>query len=152
MEKSVREIAKRLQGDIPLTPRPFQRIGVEAGFTESEVVATVREFLAAGVIRKFGAVLSHREAGYSSNAMVVWAAPPERAADVGRILAGFREVTHCYERVPAFEGKYTVFSMIHFRGALRNEVLEEMSLKTRIGDYKVLRSLRELKKTSMVYF
>jgi len=152
MEKSIKEISKRLQGDIPLAPRPFRRIGEETGMTEAEVIASVRELLRDGIIRKFGAIVSHRQAGYSGNAMVVWAAPPERAGEVGRILAGCREVTHCYERVPPFAGKYSVFTMIHFRGTFREEVLAEMSRATGVGDFQVLRSLREFKKTSMVYF
>jgi len=114
-----------------------------------------------GIMRRFGAVLRHRDAGFSENAMVVWAVPEERCEEAGFLLASYKEITHCYERAPALEGVYNLFTMVH----LSAEDPEETSDKDRmeefvagissaigIGKYKILRSLEEFKKNSMEYF
>ena len=47
--------------------------------------------------------MRHQDLGYVANAMIVWQVPEDRIESVGRIMAGFPEVTHCYQRpvVPA---------------------------------------------------
>ena len=44
-----------------------------------------------GLMRRYAAVLRHREAGFSANAMVVWKVPPERSEEVGEIMNLTRE-------------------------------------------------------------
>jgi siroheme decarboxylase len=145
-------VARRLQGDIPLAEHPFLSIGEEIGLPEGEVLAIVNRLMSRGYIRKFGAIIRHQMAGYRDNAMVVWAAPQEQCDAIGRRLASFPEITHCYERTPAFEGRYTLFTMIHFRPGTEKELLRTMAEATALCDFKVLRSLEEFKKNSMEYF
>lgn len=146
------DVARRLQGDIPLAERPFQKIAVEIGLTEAEVLAIANGLRTQGIIRKFGAIVRHQLAGYTRNAMVVWAVPPAKLAAVGKRLASFPEITHCYERTPAFEGKYTLFTMVHFRQDADEDLLGKIAAAAGVGDYKLLRSIEEFKKISMEYF
>ncbi len=146
------DVARRLQGDIPLSDRPFQIIAEETGLTEADVLAITDRLRAQGIIRKFGAIVRHQLAGYTRNAMVVWAVPPAQLAAVGKRLASFPEITHCYERTPAFEGKYTLFTMIHFRQDANEDLLSRIAAAAGVGDYKLLKSIEEFKKISMEYF
>jgi hypothetical protein len=84
--------------------------------------------------------------------MVVWAVPTAKLAAVGKRLASFPEITHCYERTPAFEGKYTLFTMVHFRQDVSEDLLGKIAATAGVGDYKLLRSIEEFKKISMEYF
>jgi len=145
-------VARRLQESIPLAERPFQKIADEIGSTEEEVLAIAGDLRARGIIRKFGAIVRHQLAGYTHNVMVVWAVPPEQLDDVGKRLASFPEITHCYERVPAFEGKYTLFTMVHFRQDADQDLLGRIAAAAGGFDYKLLRSIEEFKKVSMEYF
>jgi DNA-binding Lrp family transcriptional regulator len=145
-------VARRLQESIPLTERPFQNIAEEVGLTEAEVLAIAGGLRERGIIRKFGAIVRHQLAGYTHNVMVVWAVPPERLDDVGKRLASFPEITHCYERFPAFEGKYTLFTMVHFRQDADRDLLGKIAAATGVDDYKLLKSIEEFKKISMEYF
>ena len=148
----VTEVARRLQGDIPIARRPFQKIADEMGLTEEEVLAIAEDLRKQGIIRKFGAIVRHQLAGYTRNAMVVWAVPPDRMDDVGKRLASFSEITHCYERRPVFEGKYTLFTMVHFRKGTDVDLLDKIAAAVEVVDYKLLRSVEEFKKISMEYF
>ena len=106
-----------------------------------------------GIIRRFGATLRHQEAGFSSNAMVAWIVPDERIEEVGETMAGFREVTHCYQRRTQRDWRYNLYTMIH--GDNRDEcyrIARRMSRHTGIDEYTLLFSEKEFKKTSMEYF
>lgn len=146
------DVARLLQGDIPLTGRPFQRIAETVGLTEEEVLSIVRGLRKRGIIRKIGAIVRHQKVGYTHNVMVVWAASPESAEAAGKALSSFAEVTHCYERTPPFDGRYNLFTMVHFRNETDEAFLRQMGLAAGIADFRVLRSVEEFKKNSMEYF
>jgi siroheme decarboxylase len=145
-------VARLIQGDIPLTGRPFQRIAEIAGMTEEEALSIARGFKTRGIIRKFGAIVRHQQVGYTNNVMVLWAVSPALAEEAGKALSGFAEVTHCYERTPPFAGRYNLFTMVHFRSRADEALLREMAAAAGIADFRVLRSLEEFKKNSMEYF
>ena len=141
-----------IQNDIPLDKRPFKKIAAAAGLGEKEVLDIIQRFMAKGVIRKFGGIIRHRQAGFKRNAMILWAVPDEKTADAGKALSAFKEVTHCYERVPPFEGRYNLFTMVHFPAGDSAELVRRLSQAAGITDYRVLESREEYKKISMEYF
>ena len=148
-----KKVISLIQGDLPLEPRPFALLAREMGISEDQFVDRVRRLKEQGIIRRFGATLRHQEAGYNSNAMVAWKVPHERVDEAGQILAKFQEVTHCYQRRPAGEWQYNLYTMIH--GSTREEcyrMVTEMSRAAGIPDYLLLFSEKEFKKTSMEYF
>jgi DNA-binding Lrp family transcriptional regulator len=152
MAKVDKKIGKSVQGDIPLAERPYRSLGEEIGLDEKTVIETVQRLLKEGTIRKFGAILRHQRAGYRRNAMVIWAVPDGETDRAGRIFSSFKEVTHCYERMPALEGRYNLFTMVHFRDQDMEWGTKKLALAAGIKDYRVLESLEEFKKTSMGYF
>lgn len=129
--------------DIPHTKTPFSDLGID--------VAEIRGDLDRKIMRRFGAVLRHQQAGFDANAMVCLAvADTERA---GMLLAEDPHVSHCYERSP-FEGfPYNVYAMFHGQSEAELEQSICSALSALNGpDHAVLTSLKELKKTSFVYF
>ena len=148
-----KQVISLIQGDLPVDPRPFDLLAKEIGITEEELVNRIRSLKEKGIIRRFGATLRHQEAGFSSNAMVAWIVPEDRIDDVGEIMAGFREVSHCYHRNPAEDWPYNLYTMVHANDedACRG-IAGEMSAKAQVQDYTLLFSRKELKKTSMEYF
>jgi DNA-binding Lrp family transcriptional regulator len=123
------------------------------GRSEKWVLVHVRKLVRKKVLRRIAAILIHRRAGFRANGMGVWEAPPTDCDRVGRIMASFPEVTHCYRR-PSFPGwPYTLYTMIH--GRTRAEcraVARRLSKATGIYRYNILFSTREFKKTSPVYY
>ena len=108
-----------------------------------------------GRLRRFSAVLRHREMGFSANGMGVWAAPGDEAAILaaGEKMAAYRAVTHCYRRPSYPDWPYNLFTMIHARTREEcNAVVEEIAKETGIADHGVLYSTKEYKKTRVQYF
>ncbi|WP_319583143.1 Lrp/AsnC family transcriptional regulator [uncultured Pseudodesulfovibrio sp.] len=140
-------------GDLPDTERPFKTIADQVGVTEDEVIDLIKGLKERKIIRRFGATLRHQKAGYGHNAMVAWRVPDSRTDEVGQIFAARPEISHCYVRRTYPEWTYNVYTMIHGeRPGHTDEVVAELEQAVGIDDHCTLKSLKELKKTSMVYF
>jgi len=146
-------LVRQLQKDLDLTQRPFQPLAGAVGLTEEELLEKARLLQAQGIMRRFAAVLHHRKAGFSANAMAVWAVPEERVEEIGRAIAAFPQVTHCYRRPSYPDWPYSIFSMIHSQTPEGcRQVAAEISRKTGIVDFDLLFSTKEYKKARVKYF
>lgn len=155
---SEREIVaiRALQRDLPLVEEPYHSIAEKfgEGLTQYDLFEMAKDFQARGVMRRYSAVLRHRSAGFSANAMGVWVIPDDRMEEVGNMMADYAAVSHCYQR-PSYppDWPFNMFSMVHGRSVEECEaVLEDISHKTGISDYTKLYSTREYKKVRVKYF
>lgn len=115
-----------IQEGLPLVSRPYAEIGRRVGMSETEVIGKLGRWIEAGVIKRLGVVVRHRELGYRANAMVVFDVPDERVGDIGRRLAAFACVTLCYRRPRRGETwPYNLFCMIHGRDRAKVEAQVE---------------------------
>ena len=148
-----RRIVAATQGGLPLCPRPYHDVAERLGLDAGEVMARLRRLLAAGVVRRIGAVPNHYALGYRANGMSVWDVPDERASELGRRVGALPFVSHCYRRPrhpPAWP--YNLFAMVHGRG--RDEVEDKVGcIAALLGEADrgraVLYSTRILKKTGL---
>lgn len=145
-------VARVIQKDIAVTKFPFKETGDFRGWPQGEVLHTIRQLLEKGFIRKFSAILRHQKAGYKKNALVVWSVPAGQVQETGKRFASFPFISHCYERKPAFENKYNIFTMLHSNDKKFSSFISEMTAATGIHDYRILESVQEYKKTSPEYF
>lgn len=142
-----------LQQDLEVVPEPFEAVAKRAGATVAEVLTVIRRLKELGIIRRFGATLRHQLSGFSANALVVWQVPDPDLERVGRRLAAYRQVSHCYARRPAPGWPYTLYSMVHGRNPEEIAgLVAEMAREVGVETYEVLFSDQELKKTTMRYF
>jgi len=142
-----------VQKEIPLVPEPWQAIATTIGASEELVLRTLGNWQQIGALRRIALLARHQKMGFQSNAMCTWDIPKERVETSGLLLAGRREITHCYERstFPGFP--YNVFAMIHSdtESSIRNLAhhLSELIAQP-LGLLFV--SVQEYKKTSLVLF
>jgi DNA-binding Lrp family transcriptional regulator len=139
-----------LSQGIPLTPQPFKIIAAKIGVSTDEVLSRLIKLKKAGVIRRFGASIKPNDVGLNANAVIAWKVPIDRITEVGTYLASFKEITHCYERLPVPERwEYNLYTVMHSR---ERETIEQMTnlLSETIGvrDYVILFSKRDLKKAT----
>jgi len=148
-----KEFVRLIQDGLRPQRDPFAAIAERLGWPEARVVEQIREWVDAGVIRRFGAVVQHQKLGYRAGGLAVFCVPPEKVDAAGETLAKHPEVSHCYRRPPLPDFPYNLFAMTHGRSeeAVRRTV-ERLAEEAGLTDYAVLFSVRELKKTSMRYF
>ncbi len=150
MDEIDKKLLKSTQDGIPIVSEPFKQIARELALPEEEVLRRLDNLLKDGVIRRFGASIGHRAIGITANAMCTWNVPEEKVETVGAIMAGFPEVTHCYERPRFPDWRYNLFTMIHAYSRDECEkIAREISIATGIKDYSILFSEREFKKTGV---
>jgi DNA-binding Lrp family transcriptional regulator len=148
-----KRIIAAIQGDMPVVAQPYAQIAHGLGIDEQQLIDVLKDLIHRGVIRRFGATLRHQKSGYTANAMTAWLVDEDRIEDVGRIMASFKEVSHCYRRDPTAEWKFNLYTMIHGKDESDcRQTAEKMARKADVQNYQLLFSRRELKKTSMKYF
>jgi siroheme decarboxylase len=157
MAKKLTALEKKLiielQGNLPDSVHPYRDIAKKIGVSEQWVLEKINIWLREGYIRRIGAILYHRRAGFKANVMTVWKVPKPKVNQVGKIMASFPEVSHCYERVTYPNWQYNLYAMIHGKTKRDCErIVTQIARKTGITDYQLLYSIREFKKQSMQYF
>ncbi len=147
------ELIKELQKDIAIVSSPFEETIKRLSMDYDEFFALANELKSAGVMRRFAAILNHRKAGFTANAMSIWSVPKEEAEEIGKKLAAFSAVSHCYLR-PSFPNwPYNLFAMVHAKTQQEcDKLIEEMAKEVNIKEYAKLYSTQEFKKQRIVYF
>ena len=73
------ELVRALQDDIELVEEPFARPAAAMGLSQERLLEEALRLQRQGHLRRFAAVLRHRQAGFTANGMAVWAVPAEEA-------------------------------------------------------------------------
>ena len=147
------EFVREFQEDLSLETHPFDVIAARLGFTVADLFAKSDEMIERRLMRRYAAVLHHRRAGFSANAMAVWNVPEDRSIEVGQAMAQHPAVTHCYERPRYDDWRFSHFTMIH--AVTRQEcedIAVDIAAETELKDFQLLYSHREYKKTRVRYF
>jgi DNA-binding Lrp family transcriptional regulator len=148
-----RRLIHHLSGDLGDSLQPLADLARQLGLAEEEVLAKVESFQARGLIRRFGFTLNHQRSGFAANALVVWRVGPARLTEVGAKLAARPQVSHCYQRRTAPDWPYDRYPLVHAGSRAELErTVAEMAAAAGVDDWRVLESLKELKKTSLRYF
>ena len=152
-DREQKELVRLIQDDLPVVAEPFAEAAERLNWPHERVVKQVAEWLQQGVIRRFGAVVQHRRLGFRANGMAVFRVASDRIDALGRRLAEYGEVSHCYRRLPPPDFNYNLFAMIHGRSETQvREFVDNIARELGVEDYQVLFSIAEYKKISMRYF
>jgi len=146
-------LVRALQGGLPRVPRPYHAIAAQLGLPADVVIARIEAMLAAGAIRRIGAVPNHYRLGWTANGMSVWDVDDARVDELGAEVGALPFVSHCYRRprrLPLWP--YNLFAMVH--GGDRAEVAAKVDeIAAVLGDsargHDILYSTRILKKTGL---
>jgi DNA-binding Lrp family transcriptional regulator len=148
-----KDFIRELQKNMEIIDEPFVKAANNLGITEDELFVKMKHYESMGVLRRFAAILRHRQVGFTANGMIVWKVPEGRITSVGETLGSFPQVSHCYERPTYDDWPYNVFSMIHCKTHDEAyDVAKTIQNQIDVDEYKILFSSREFKKTRVEYF
>lgn len=108
-----RAVINELQQDLLLTARPFDLMSTHLSMDADEFLSCCQSLIQRGVMRRFSASINHNSLGFVANAMACWRVPPAIVETIGRKMATFREISHCYERKTSHLWPYNLFAMMH---------------------------------------
>jgi hypothetical protein len=85
--------------------------------------------------------------------MGVWKVPDGQILELGKRMASFRGISHCYQRPTYADWPYSVFTMAHGRSKEEcDAILDSIAADTGISDRATLYSSTEFKKIRLLYF
>jgi DNA-binding Lrp family transcriptional regulator len=146
-------VIKALQQDIDIISEPFKKATKKLNLSYEEFFNLAQELKESGIMRRFATILNHRKAGFGANAMSVWAVPEEQGEKIGKEMAEFSAVSHCYLRPSYPNWPYNLFAMVHAKTQEECDTLiEEMAKESGLTEYGKLYSTVEFKKQRLVYF
>ena len=146
-------VIRELQGDMPVVPEPYAPAARALGIPQQQLLDHLDGMRERRLLRRVAAILFHRRAGFSANGMGVWRVPDDQILEVGKRMASFRGISHCYQRPTYADWPYSVFTMAHGRSKEEcDAVLDSIAAKTGIDERATLYSSTEFKKTRMLYF
>lgn len=131
MDDTDRRIVNALQGGFPVSPRPFAAAAREIGLSEGELIGRIDRLVADGALSRFGPLYNAERLG-GAVTLAALAAPAERFEEIARIVNGFAEVAHNYERDHALNMWFVVAAERPERIAA---VLDEIRAATALAVY-----------------
>ncbi|MHB9027664.1 MAG: siroheme decarboxylase subunit beta [Candidatus Latescibacterota bacterium] len=123
-----------IQSDIPVVERPYKKLAERIGWSENDVMESIRTLLQNGVIRAFSPVFEARLLGYVSTLVAV-EIDREKVDAFAAALLPINEITHNYLRDHAFAVWFTI-------SAESETVINDML--SWIEQYPGVRSVRNL--------
>ena len=146
-------LIREIQNDIEISREPFKESVKKLNLDYDEFFSLIDELKSAGVMRRFATILNHRKAGFRANAMSVWDVPEERGEEIGKKIAEFSAVSHCYLRPKYPSWPYNLFAMVHSTSQEEcDNLIDEMAKEVGISTYSKLYSTKEFKKQRIRYF
>lgn len=141
------------QAQLPDSLTPYADIARACGVSEADVINLLKSLIENGVIRRFGCSLAHARAGWDVNAMVAWKVEPDQAEKCAELIKNNSHISHVYLRAsPLPDWPYSFYTMIHAQTEDElADIVAELASAWKL-EYSILRTVRELKKTSPVYF
>ncbi len=148
-----RAVIRALQGDLPVVSEPYAPAAAQLGIGVEALLQHLRGMQDRRLLRRVAAILFHRRAGFSANGMGVWNVPDDQILALGKRMASFRGISHCYERPTYPDWPYSVFTMAHGRSKEEcDAILDSIAADTGIEERATLYSSTEFKKIRLLYF
>lgn len=121
-----RAIINELQGDFPLTRRPFHDAGSALDLSEDELIGRIRHLVETGHLSRFGPLWNAERLG-GEVCLAAMAVPRDRFDPVADQVNAHPEVAHNYERTHALNMWFVVSAE---RAGRIAEVMAEIEAET----------------------
>lgn len=138
-----------LQLPMPVVREPYQMYAEKLGCSQEAIFEKLCDYQVNKIVRRIAGVLKHQKAGFAVNAMVAMVIPDDQCDTIGEKLAHLPFISHCYRRTSYPDWPFTIYAMVHAK--TEDEFMMHHSAIisiTKDAPVKVLRSLKEFKKTA----
>lgn len=149
-DKNEAAVLNYIQRSIPLTERPFQKIGADTGLSEEAVIEIVSRLKQQGIIRNISAIFNGESLGYQLS-LVAFDVPEASLENAAAVINAHPGISHNYLRGHRYNIWFTLAleKSLPFDDAVRhiadragardflifrNEKLLKIGLKLPIGD------------------
>jgi siroheme decarboxylase len=141
ISKPEKQILNRIQSGFPITAAPFTRLSEELELPESVILNNIIKLKQQKFIRRFGAVFNSQTLGFKSLLCGV-KLDPKYLNKVGKKIAGYQAITHCYARNHTYNLWFTLAGRTNKEMKL---VISEIKEMTGVQEILVLPAVKTFK-------
>lgn len=124
MDDIEKKIINSLQGDFPITDRPYRQIAEQLGINEEQLIQHLERLLEDRTLTRFGPMYDIQKLGGSFSLCAIQV-PKQRFEEVTQIVNSFPEVAHNYERDHKFNMWYVLATESLEQIDYINQLIEE---------------------------
>lgn len=144
------QIIRRMQGEFPLSASPYKVLAEDMGISEQVLLERLDQMKQSGTLRKMGAVLQHRLAGFHGNALCCWKVDTGRLEEISSRMVDCAYISHVYLRQPHPKWPYNLYTVFHSHTREQCKILmEQMARTIGITDYQVMFSRKNWKRSQL---
>jgi DNA-binding Lrp family transcriptional regulator len=130
-----RKLLQIVQDKFPIVEKPWQKISIQLGISEDEILTRIKRLSETGIIRKIGPIINSPEIGLTAATLIALQVPESKIETVTKIINQYPNVSHNYER----EHEYNVWFTIAASSTEKvEEILTEIIQKTGCDKNKIL--------------
>lgn len=152
LTENERRILSVLQQGLPADRTPYRIMARRAGVAPQQLLKVLKSWKRQGRLRRIGAVVNHFKVGLPAAAMLCWRVEPQRLEKAAKLLVGFKQVSHAYERTPAGNFPYNLYAMVHGTDPDNvHRTIERIGRVCGLTGCRIMETEKELKKTPPRY-
>lgn len=107
LDRLDQDLLNAIQGDFPLTARPFDALGERLGTTGSDIIARLHRLKDERIVRQISGIFDTRTLGYKSS-LVAMKVSPDRVDEAATIINRHPGVSHNYRRNHEYNLWFTI--------------------------------------------
>ena len=123
MDEIDRRIINTLQGNFPISDRPYLDVAQQLGISEDQLLTRLKSLLKERTLTRFGPMYDIQKLGGNFSLCAI-RVPAERFKEVTEIVNAFPEVAHNYKRDHEFNMWYVLATESADQIALTNQTIE----------------------------
>lgn len=123
MDEIDRRIINTLQGNFPISDRPYLDVAEQLGISEDQLLNRLKSLLKERTLTRFGPMYDIQKLGGNFSLCAI-RVPAERFKEVTEIVNAFPEVAHNYKRDHEFNMWYVLATESADQIALTNQTIE----------------------------
>lgn len=146
-----RKIIQALQHGFPLVSEPYAELATRAGVDEALLLERLSVMKKSGMLRKMGAVIQHRIAGFHGNALCCWQVAEDRMDAVAAQLMDNPTISHVYARAAQPGWPYNLYTVFHSSdrpGCVR--LIDAVAKDIGLSEYRILFSIKNWKRSPLL--
>ncbi|MEJ8555113.1 siroheme decarboxylase subunit beta [Tepidibacter sp. Z1-5] len=149
IDKIDRDIIVYLSKNIELSKSLYKDMAKIFDISEDELINRLKKLNEKGYLKRISPIMVHQKSGYDSNAMVVWNIEKDKIEYFIDMIKSIKSISHVYEREVCLNWDYNLYTMIHGKNKYEvDSIINYLSNTMQNNSFKVLYTLKELKKTS----
>lgn len=146
------EALRKIQDDVPLVDRPFQKWARDLGISETDFLEILKKFSKRDVLKRFSLLFPDEEKSARAQDMTLWQVPEEKLEAAARAISGLSCVARCVIRAKTEDFPYSLYVEHSQSGQVSEKVILEIQKQAGSWPWIYLPVIQSFESKRLFYF